>query len=130
LKVADSSYIIEGILRDATLLERKTFVSPDLALYETVNALWKHETLLHDLKDSKERIELLSELILNNRIQLVRPDKKLLKETYALSVKHSRPIYDCVFIALALQLKMGLATFDSKQSALLSEETPRADRVR
>jgi predicted nucleic acid-binding protein len=122
LKVADSSYLIEGILRNATLLENETFVSPDLALYEVVNALWKHETLIHDLKDPKERIDILLDLVSNEQVKLVRPDRKLLAETYALSVKHGLAIYDSVFIALALQLRMELATFDSKQSTVLSEE--------
>ena len=122
MRVADSSYLIEGILRDATLLENETLVSPDLAVYEVVNALWKHETLLHDLKDARPRIEVLSDLISNQRVQLVRPDRELLNETYALSGKHGRSIYDCVFIALALQLKMELATFDRKQSTILSKE--------
>jgi predicted nucleic acid-binding protein len=122
LKVADSSYLIEGILRNATLLESESFVSPDLALYEVVHALWVHETLMRDLKDAEERIELLSDLVSNEQIQLLRPDRKLLDETYRLSVKHGLPIYDCVFIALALQLKLDLATFDGKQSTILSEE--------
>jgi predicted nucleic acid-binding protein len=122
LKIADSSYLIEGILRDAVLFENEAFVSPDLVLYEVINVLWKHETLLHDLKDSTERIELLSDLVLNERIQLVRPDRRLLHETYKISVKHGLSIYDSVFIALALQLKMDLATFDSKQSSVLSGE--------
>ncbi|MGP8069669.1 MAG: type II toxin-antitoxin system VapC family toxin [Candidatus Bathyarchaeia archaeon] len=122
MKVADSSYLIEGILRDATLLENETFVSPDLAWYEVVNALWKHETLIRDLKNSKERIELLSALVSNESIQLIRPDRNLLDQTYALSVKHGLAIYDSVFITLALQLKMELATFDNKQSSVLSQE--------
>jgi len=122
LRVADSSYLIEAILRDAKLLENEAVVSPDLVLYEVVNALWKHETLFHDLQDSQARIELLSDLISNQRVQLVRPDRELLNQTYALSAKHRQPIYDCIFIALALQLKMELVTFDRKQSAILSEE--------
>jgi len=122
LRVADSSYLIEGILRDATLFENEALVSPDLALYEVVNALWKHEILLHDLKDAQPRIEVLSDLISNQRVQLVRPDRELLNETYALSVRHGQSIYDCVFIALALQLKMELATFDRKQSTILRKE--------
>jgi predicted nucleic acid-binding protein len=122
LKVADSSYLIEGILRDAALLENEILVSPDLALYEVVNALWKHEKLLRDLKDPQERIELLLGLVSNERVQLVRPDRRLLNETYALSVKHGLSIYDSVFITLALQLKIELATFDSKQSSVLSKE--------
>ena len=97
-------------------------MSPDLALYEVVNTLWKHESLIGDLRDSQQRIELLLDLVSNDRVQLVRPDKKLLNETYALSLKHRLPIYDSIFIALALELKMELATFDSKQSTVLSQE--------
>jgi predicted nucleic acid-binding protein len=122
LKVADSSYLIEGILRDATLLENDTLVSPDLVLYEVVNALWKHETLIGDLRDSQQHVELLLEWVSNDRVQLVRPDKKLLYETYALSLKHRLSIYDSIFIALALQLKMDLATFDTKQSKVFTQE--------
>ena len=122
MKVADSTYLVEAILRDATLLEDEVLVCPDIALYEVINAIWKHETLLHDLKDSQTRIELLSDLISNANVQLIRPDWKLLNETYALSAKHGSTIYDCVFIALALQLNVELATFDRKQSSILSGE--------
>ncbi len=122
MKIADSSYLIEGILRDATLLENETLVSPDLVLYEVANTLWKHETLIGDLRDSQQRIELLLDLVSNERVQLVRPDRKLLNETYALSLKHRLPIYDSIFVALALQLRIELATFDNKQSSVLSQE--------
>jgi predicted nucleic acid-binding protein len=37
-------------------------------------------------------------------------------------VKYGVATYDSVFIALALQLKLDLATFDSKQSGILSAE--------
>lgn len=122
MRVADSSYLIEGILRNATLLENGILISPDLALYEVVNTLWKHDALIGDLRDARERIELLTELISTGCLQLVRPDKKLLDETYKLSVKRKLPVYDSVFIALALQLKTDLATFDGKQSDTLTEE--------
>jgi predicted nucleic acid-binding protein len=121
MKVADSSYVIEGILRDAALLEHEVLISPDLVLYEVVNTLWKHETLIGDLKGAQQRIDMLLGLVSNQRIQLVRPDKRLLDETYALSIKHRLPIYDSVFVALALQLKTELATFDSRQSKVLTE---------
>jgi hypothetical protein len=48
----------------------------------------------------------------NEPFQLVRPDRRLLNETYALSIKYGLSIYDSVFITLALQLKIELATFD------------------
>jgi len=120
--VADTSFIVEAVLRDARLLEGETVITPDLALYETVNTLWKHETLIRDLKDSSLRVALLMELVSAGPVRLVRPDEKLLKDTYALSVKHRVPIYDTVFVALALELGLELRTFDSRQVNVLSEE--------
>jgi predicted nucleic acid-binding protein len=114
--------LAQGVLRDASLFEHDTLIAPDLALYEVANTLWKHETLIGDLKDPHARIELLLELVANRRIQLVRPDKKLLDHTYALSIKHKLPVYDCVFVALALQLKTELLSLDGKQSMILSKE--------
>lgn len=120
--MADTSYIVEAILRDASLLEAETIITPDLTLYETVNTLWKHGTLIGDLKDPSLHVDLLLELISAGAIQLVRPDEKLLKETYALSAKHKVPVYDMVFVALALELSVELKTFDSKQADILSKE--------
>ena len=125
MKIADSSYLTEGILRDARLLENEVLVSPDLALYEVVNTLWKHEALIGDLDDAQQRIELLSGLVSARRVQLVRPDRKLLDQAYALSIKHRLPIYDSIFVALALELKIELATFDAKQSKILTDEKRR-----
>jgi len=125
MKVADSSYLIEGILRDASLLEDETFLSPDLALYEVINTLWKHEILIKDLKESWARISLFLVLISAETVRLVRPDKKLLEETYALARKHRVPTYDMVFVALALELGLELKTYDSRQTAIISEERRR-----
>jgi predicted nucleic acid-binding protein len=122
MKVADSSYLIEALLREASLLENEVFVAPDLTLYEVINTLWKHQTLLKDLHNSTERIHLFHELITSEIIQLVRPDRKLLDEAYSLSLKHQQPIYDTIFIALALQLGLELKTFDSRQSKTLLKE--------
>jgi len=120
--VADTSFIVEAILRDARLLENETLITPDLTLYETVNIIWKHETLTGDLKDSSHRIDLLQELVSATVIELVRPDERLLKDTYALSTKHKVPVYDTVFVALALELGVELKTFDSRQASIMSKE--------
>jgi hypothetical protein len=39
MKVADSTYLIEALLREASILENESFIAPDLALYEVVNTL-------------------------------------------------------------------------------------------
>ena len=122
MKVADSSYLIEGILRDVSLLENETFISPDLALYEVMNTLWKHETLIKDIKDSWARFKLFLELVSAEAVRLVRPDKKLLEEAYSLSRKHRVPTYDTVFVALASELGLELKTYDSRQTAIMSQE--------
>jgi predicted nucleic acid-binding protein len=120
--VADSSYIVEGILRDASLLENEVIIAPDLALYEIMNTLWKHEVLIRDLENSSARISLLLELVSTKTVQLVRPDEKLIDDTYRLSVKHKAPVYDTIFIALALELGLELKSFDERQVDMLSEE--------
>ncbi|MBS7623346.1 type II toxin-antitoxin system VapC family toxin [Candidatus Bathyarchaeota archaeon] len=121
--VADTSYLVEAILRDASLLENdETIITPDLTVYETINTLWKHEVLIGDLKDSSPYLELLLELISTEAVQLVRPDEKLLKNSYMLSAKHKTPIYDAVLVALALELGLKLKTFDRRQTNILSKE--------
>jgi predicted nucleic acid-binding protein len=128
MKVADTSFLVEGILRDASLLENETFLAPDLALYEVANALWKHETLIRDLKDSSIRVDIFLELVSNQIIELLRPDRKLLNETYRLSMRYKTTVYDAVFVALALQLGLELKTFDERQSMILSKERKVHDR--
>jgi predicted nucleic acid-binding protein len=122
MKVADSSYLIEGLLRDASLLEGEVFVAPDLTLYEVANTLWKHQTLLKDIRNSSEYIHLFQELVSTRSIQLVRPDRRLLDDAYSLSLKHQLPIVDTIFVALALELGLQLKTFDAAQSRMLDKE--------
>ena len=55
-------------------------------------------------------------------VQLIRPDGKLLDETYSISVKRRVAVYDAVFVALALELGLDLKTFDSKQSTIMPKE--------
>lgn len=120
--VADTSYVVEAILRDASLLEDENIVTPDLTLYEIVNVLWKHETLIGDLRDSSAYLGLILELASTGTIQLVRPDEKLIIDAYTLSKKHKTSIYDTIFVALALELDLELKTFDNRQTDILSKE--------
>lgn len=124
MKVADTSFLVEGVLRDASIFDNENFVAPDLVLYEVANALWKHETIIRDLKDSSLRLDLFLELVSNRTIELLRPDKKLIDQTYELSIRHRTTVYDSIFVALALQLGLELKTFDEKQSMILSKEAP------
>lgn len=119
---ADSSFLIEAIFRDADLFEGEVFVAPDLALYEVVNVIWKHEALIRDLREASRYLDVVDDLISSEVIVLVRPDGDLVREAYTLSLRHRASFYDTVFVALALKLNLELRTFDEEQSRIFSEE--------
>ncbi|AIC14469.1 type II toxin-antitoxin system VapC family toxin [Nitrososphaera viennensis] len=118
--VADSSYLVEGLLKDVSLIENEgVVVSPDLALYEVVNAVWKHETVLKDIKDGRPYLDVLSKLVSARAVRFVKPDKKIIGQAYQLASKKRCTFYDAVFVVLALELGLELKTFDEAQRALL-----------
>jgi len=120
--VADTSYVVEGLLHNSGLFSKETLVVPDLTLYETANVLWKHQQLIQDLKDASEHLEILEKLVSEGTLVLVRPDGELTRKAYNLSIKHKTPFYDTIFVALALQLKLDLKSFDKAQIRILTEE--------
>ena len=122
MKVADSSYIVEGLLRRKELLEEDILITVDLALYETVNAVWKHQFLLKDLNDGVPYVSILYGLVDSGRIRVIRPGEELMKRGYSLAAKSRRSIYDAIFIALALEFTSELGTFDKRQAEQLQKE--------
>jgi len=113
--VADSSYIVEGLLRDASLLESEPVVSPDLALYEVMNTLWKHESKLRDIPSAEPYIDCLLELLASRIIQFLRPDSTLVRRAYNLALKEGISFYDAIFIVLSVNLRLELKTYDETQ---------------
>lgn len=122
MRVADSSFMVEGLLKRKELLEEDFLVTVDLAVYETVNAIWKHQFLLKDLTDGPAYISILYGLIESGRIRVVRPAAELMRRGYLLAAKNRRSIYDTIFVALALELASELATFDKRQTEILRRE--------
>jgi predicted nucleic acid-binding protein len=125
MNVADTSYLAEAILRNAEMLEDELLAAPDLALYETVNVIWKHETLIRDIRDAAKYIDSLETLIQTQRITLVKPDGRLIRDAYSLSVRYRAPFYDTVFVALSIRLQTELKTLDNKQMSIYREEKQR-----
>ena len=122
MRVADSSFIVEGILKEKELLE-EDLLTVELALYETANSIWKHQCILKDLRDGTPYLAVLLELIQSGRIRIVRPWSELMRRAYSMASKHNRPVYDTLFAALALELDLKLATFDRRQAELMRRET-------
>jgi len=119
LKVADSSYIVEGLLKKKELLEEDFLITLDLAVYETINSIWKHQYLLKDLDDGLAYVSIFYGLMESGRIRTVNPGKELMGKAYSLAARSRCPIYDAIFAVLALELGLGLATFDRRQDELM-----------
>ena len=89
-------------------------ITPDLALYEVANSIWKHQTLLRDVKDGLPYLALFLELVGSGAITLVRPWNELVRKSYLLASEQRIPVYDAAFIALSLELGLALKTFDQR----------------
>lgn len=91
-------------------------------MYEIVNVIWKHETLIQDIIDATGCLSIIEDLISWEAIMLIRPDGGLIRDAFDLSIRYKTPFYDMIFVALALRLKLELRTFDKAQSRILSRE--------
>ena len=119
MKVVDTSYLVEGLLKNDQLLKSELLVTLDLAVYETANSVWKHEFLLKDIKNGAEYLSILQGLIESGKIQLVHVSKGAMETAYSIASKSSRrTMYDTVFVALALELGLEFATLDKHQALL------------
>ncbi len=116
--MADSSYVVEGLLKDVSLFEGFVICCPDYSLYEILNAVWKHQVLLKQVKDSRIIIDTLFDLISAQNIQFLVLKEKTIREAYNLALKIKMPIYDVVFVILAKELGVELNTFDKRQAAI------------
>ncbi len=116
--VVDTSYLVEGLLKNDQLLKSDLLVTLDLAVYETANSVWKHEFLLKDINNGAEYLSILQGLIESGKIQLVHVSKEAMQTSYSIASKSRRTMYDTVFVALALELGLEFATFDKHQAEL------------
>ena len=117
--VADSSYIVVSLLDDASLLETdERLLSPDIAFYEVINAIWKQQVVLRQIVDARRHIDSFMRLMDSGKIVLVKPESKLVHRAYDLAVAKKVGFYDTVFIALARDLNLELKTFDKKQAEI------------
>lgn len=122
--VADSSYIIEGLLKKSSLFYGRVFYVPDYGLYEVLNAIWKHQVLLKRIKESDTILSLFFDLIAAERIRFVALAEETIRSAYALAIRTRTTVYDAAFVALARELGAEFETFDEKQAKLFEEEDP------
>ena len=119
--VADSSYIVEGILKDSSLLGDQVLCAPDYSLYEVLNAIRKHQVLLKRIRESEPILGFFFELIEAQQIRFIALAEKTIKTAYELALKTRTPIYDTGFVALARDLGVELKTLDDEQAKIFRD---------
>ena len=120
--VADSSCIVEGLLKNKKLLSDDQIVAPELVVYEVTNAIWKHENLLKDLENGKTYLSIFYGLIEAGRITILSPNERLMQESYSIAKRNGITVYDAVFVSLAIKLGLTLRSYDKVQSRALKSE--------
>lgn len=110
------------MLKDSSLLEGYVLCAPDYALYEILNAVWKHEALLKKVKESGPILDTLFNLVDAESIRFVTLTKETCKKAYELAIKAKTPIYDIGFVVLARELEVELKTLDAAQAKLALEQ--------
>ena len=113
--VVDSSVAIKWVVEEegsdnARSVSHAMLEAPDLLLIECANILWK-KVILADLnpREAGERWQLLLQAPVRFTSS---PD--LLETALRISLDLKHRVYDCVYLALALQLEVALITADSK----------------
>jgi predicted nucleic acid-binding protein len=98
--------------------KRADLIGPSFLLIETANVLYKQSRAGNIqpglcMQSISDLSMLLSEII---------PDEQLLEHAVRLALKWQHPVYDCLYVALALTRRELIATADRKL-ALLAEKT-------
>lgn len=85
------------------------FVAPESLLGETANALWKHERYGNISPDNaRKAIESLA-----RHTNLI-PVTALIGKALTLAIDLGHPVYDCIYLAAALQLGHPIVTADRR----------------
>lgn len=113
--VVDASVAIKWVVQEehsdqARLLSIAKLEAPDLMLVECANILWK-KVLLGDLRASDVTPRLA--LLLRSPVVLT-ASRELLESALRISLDLKHPVYDCVYLALALKRNIPLVTADRK----------------
>lgn len=109
----------------AHALRAGALFAPDLLLVECGNALWSASRRgIISALDAEKRLQKMSEL----PIGLTAADT-LAKSALPLALTLDHPIYDCIYLALAVDLDIPLVTADQRFLKALQPHPPLAARV-
>ena len=130
--VVDASLIAAAFFQEqcaeeagAVLASGRQLYAPDLIYPEVANAVWKR----HRRREinEEEASQLLADIA---RMPLqITPSNRLIDSALRLAIQTDRTVYDCLYVALALDQACPLITADRRLVNALARG-PLADRVR
>ena len=113
--VVDASMAVKWVVEEpdsgqARLLARARLEAPDLLVIECANILWK-KARMGDIgaKQARERLDALLEAPV-----ALTPSRDLLGRAMDLALELEHPVYDCLYLALALARGVPLVTADER----------------
>ena len=111
----DASVAVKWLVQEpgseqARLLSRARLEAPDFLPLECANILWK-KVRVRDL--SREEALARLQLLLQAPVSLAE-SRRLLEPAIEMSFDLRHPVYDCVYLALALQRQLPLVTADER----------------
>jgi len=129
--VVDASVALKWILPEdgsdlADALLSQDIIAPSFWLTEAANALWRN-VQMKKLK-SQEASFLLQELLNAPVVSVSTHDE--LPHALVLANELAHPVYDCVYLALALRENIDVVTADRHFAALASRRADLRDRIR
>ncbi len=121
--VLDASVAVKWVLEEpgsdkARTLSSAVLEAPDFIMVECANILWK-KVLVGDLslQGALARLDVLSRapIALNSTHELLEPALRL-----AAKLKH--PVYDCIYLALAVRREVPMITADRRFAAAIRRD--------
>lgn len=107
-------------LLDAYDKEEVRFVVPDLFYVETASAIWKAVRVGRVPRAFGDQ----SLVLLTQREFPTVPSLKLLNKAFQIAADHGRTVYDCLYVALAVQTNSQLITADERLANSLAARFP------
>jgi predicted nucleic acid-binding protein len=113
--VVDASVAVKWVLdeegsAEAALLAKLPLIAPDLLVVECANALWSKA---REGELTFEEVAARVEAFEQPGFALV-PSTKLISEAARLALKLGHPVYDCLYLALALREESRVITADRR----------------
>lgn len=116
---ADDSSHARAVVADAAV----ALHAPELIWSEVANALWKYGRAGADAERLLNRLQDFRSLPLK-----IASTDDLVSDALALALELGHPVYDCVYVALAVRLSTSVVTADARMFAAL-EESPYSTHV-